>query len=137
MTLQITSVQSAKYIEDDEIQFTVTCGDITEVTAKIFNTERDQANDDILQAWLDDGNSVEPYVAGPLPPEETFADIRRQERGEMFSWTIDTMNPLRYNSLTEDQKVAVATFRQEWLDYPNDESASRPLIPEGIFKPVD
>lgn len=132
MTLQITSVQSASYNSDNEIQFTVTCGDITDVVTKIFNTERDQANDAILQAWVDAGNSIQPYVA---PEEEvvTFADERRLERADIFAGTIDRMNTLRYNSLTDEQKLAVATFRQEWLDYPNDESANRPLIPEGIF----
>ena len=132
MTLQITSVQSAEYNQDNQIMFTVTCGDIENVVTKIFNLERDKANDAILQAWVDAGNSITAYVA----PEEqvvTFSDERREDRADTFAWTIDKMNPLRYNSLTEDQKVAVATFRQEWLDYPNDESATKPYIPEGIF----
>lgn len=132
MTLQITSVQSASYNSNGEIEFTVSCGDITGVVTKIFNLERDKANDAILQAWVDAGNSITAYVA---PEEEvvTFADERRAERALIFAGTIDRMNIVRYNSLTEDQKLAVATFRQEWLYYPNDESASRPLIPEGIF----
>ena len=136
MTLQITSVQGASYNSNGGIEFTVNCGDITDVVTKIFNTERDQANDAILQGWLNAGNSIQPYVA---PEEEvvTFADERRLDRDEIFGWTIDRMNPLRYDSLTDDQKVAVATFRQEWLDYPNDESATKPYIPEGIFRPLD
>jgi hypothetical protein len=132
MTLQITSVESAEYDQFNEIMFTVTCGDIENVVTKIFNTSRDQANDNILQGWLDAGNSIQPYVA-PEIILETFVDTRREDRTETFAWTIDKMNSIRYNSLTDEQKVAVATFRQEWLDYPNDESATRPLVPEGIF----
>lgn len=135
MTLSITSVQSARYIQNNQILFTVTCGSIENVETHIFNTQRDQANDAILQAWLDDGNPIEPFIEEEAV--ENFSDHRRQERSSMFSWTIDTMNPIRYDSLTEEQKVAVATFRQAWLDYPNDESLSEPYFPEGIFKPVD
>ena len=131
MTLEITSVQSAEYNAHNEIMFTVTCGDITGVITKIFNTTRDQVNDAILQAWVDAGNTIQPY--GDEEIVVTLADERRADRNDVFAYTIDKMNTVRYNSLTYDQKVVVATFRQEWLDYPNDESASRPLIPEGIF----
>ena len=133
MTLQITSVQSAKYTSDNEIEFTVTCGDITEVVTRIFNTTRDQSNDAILQAWVDAGNSINEYVA-PTPSDPVpFSDLRRKERSEEFSWTIDRLNPFHYNSLTNEQQAELTIWRQAWLDYPNDESNSKPILPEGIF----
>jgi len=133
MTLEITSVQSAKYTSDNEIEFTVTCGDFTEVVTRIFNTTRDQSNDAILQAWVDAGNSIGEYVA-PVPPAPVpFSDLRRIERSKEFSWTIDNLNPMYYDSLTSEQQTELATWRQAWLDYPNDENNTKPILPEGIF----
>lgn len=133
MTLEITSVQSAKYTSDNEIEFTVTCGDITEVVTRIFNTTRDQSNDAILQAWVDAGNSIGEYVAPEAQEPEHFSELRRKERAEEFSWTIDNLNPLYYNSLTAEKQAELATWRQAWLNYPNDENNTKPILPEGIF----
>jgi hypothetical protein len=133
MTLQITSVQSAKYTSDNQIEFTVTCGDITEVVTRIFNRPKDQDNDNLLQAWINDGNTISAYVAPEAPDTIPFSDLRRIERGEEFSWTIDKLNPMYYNSLTSEQQAELTTWRQAWLDYPNDENNTKPILPEDIF----
>lgn len=126
MTLEITSVQSAEYNVDNEIMFTVTCGDITGVVTEIFNSLRDQSNDTILQAWVDDGNSITPYVAPEADPNQWIGE-RRQDRGQEFLETIDKISPVRYALLTEEEKSSINTWRQEWLDYPSDVNKTRPL----------
>lgn len=126
MTLEITSVQSAEYNADNEIMFTVTCGDITGVVTKIFNTTRDQVNDTTLQAWVDDGNSIAAYVAPAVDPNRWIAE-RRQDREQEFSVTIDKISPVRYALLTDDEKSSINTWRQEWLDYPSNVNNTRPV----------
>jgi hypothetical protein len=133
MTLKITSIQSAKYVENNQIEFTVTCGNIADVVTKIFNTTRDRENDVILQTWINEGNAVSAYVAPDDPDPVSFSDLRRKERQEEFSWTIDKLNPMYYNSLTSEQQAELTTWRQAWLDYPNDENNTKPNLPEGIF----
>lgn len=125
MTLEITSVQSAEYNADNKIMFTVTCGDITGVVTKIFNTPRDQVNDTILQAWVDDGNSITAYVAPEAELNQWIAE-RRHDREQEFLETIDKISPVRYALLTEEEKSSINTWRQEWLDYPSDIKNTRP-----------
>ena len=48
----------------------------------------------------------------------------REERAEVFSRTLDVMNPVWYNSLTTEQQTELAAWRQVWLDYP--ETGVRP-----------
>jgi hypothetical protein len=52
----------------------------------------------------------------------TIAEDLREKRKKVFSTTIDLMNPVWYNSLSADQKYRLATWRQEWLDYPSTET---------------
>jgi len=132
MTLEITSVQSAEYNAYNEIMFTVTCGDITNVVTKIFNTSRDQANDAILQAWVDGGNSITSYVALEVEPNQWIGE-RRHDREQEFSETIDKISAVRYSNLTEEQKSAIGIWRQEWLDYPSDVNKTRPERLEDVF----
>lgn len=126
MTLEITSVQGAEYNADNEIMFTVTCGDITGVVTKIFNTPRDQVNDTILQAWVDDGNSITAYIAPEVDPNQWIAE-RRQDREQEFSETIDKISAVRYALLTDEVKSSINTWRQEWLDYPSDIDLTKPV----------
>lgn len=48
----------------------------------------------------------------------------REEREEIFAQTLDRMNPVWYNSLSDDQRAELSTWRQAWLDYP--ETGVRP-----------
>jgi len=132
MTLEITSVQSAEYNADNEIMFTVTCGGITNVITKIFNTSRDRANDAILQAWVDNGNTIGAYVAPKTDLNQWIAD-RKQDRQQEFSETIDKFSAVQYNFLTDEQKSAIGIWRQEWLDYPSDINNTRPDRLEDVF----
>ena len=126
MTLEITSVQSAEYNADNEIMFTVTCGDITNVVTKIFDRDGDRENDAILQAWVDDGNTIGAYDAPEANPNQWIGE-RRQDREQEFSETIDKISAVRYSLLTEEEKTSINTWRQEWLDYPSDVSNTRPV----------
>ena len=61
------------------------------------------------------------------------AESRRNKRKAKFSETIDTMNTIWYNSLTEDQKTNLATWRQQWLDYPSTGTEPDASLISGIF----
>ena len=61
------------------------------------------------------------------------AESRRNERKEKFSETIDKMNIVWYNSLTQDQKTNLETWRQQWLDYPSTGISPTESLVEGIF----
>ncbi len=127
MTLQITNVKSAQYDEDGVAIFQVDCGDIATDT-QIFNSgARDAANDAILRAWLDEGNVVSAYT----PPEANYeisqSDLRRNERREEFAETLNAMNNLWYDSLSQSDKDALSAWRTAWLNYPDDLNASRPV----------
>tara|TARA_R110002167_G_scaffold38918_2_gene120609 strand:- start:1072 stop:1401 length:330 start_codon:yes stop_codon:yes gene_type:complete len=58
---------------------------------------------------------------------------RRKDREQEFAITINILNPIWYNSLSDDQKTSIGNWRQAWLDYPNDENATEPERPVGIF----
>lgn len=68
-------------------------------------------------------------------PEEVVDQSweRRRSREQEFSVTLNTLNPIWYNSLTEEQKTSISNWRQAWLDYPTDENATEPQRPDGIF----
>jgi len=51
--------------------------------------------------------------------ELSLQDKRRRERKIEFSTTLDLINPVWYNSLTEQEKSDLAEWRQAWLDYPS------------------
>lgn len=52
---------------------------------------------------------IQPYIE-PTPPHII--------RSQIFAQTIDKMNPMWYNTLSEDQVSRLTSWRQEWLDYP-------------------
>ena len=66
----------------------------------------------------------------PLTEEETLLR-RREERANEFSNTLDLIQPVWYSSLTSTQQTSLASWRQEWLDYPS--TGVKPVRPEGIF----
>ena len=131
MTLEITSVQSASYNSNGVVEFTVTCGSVTDVVTKIFNRPKDQANDNLLQAWLDDGNTIGAYVEPDSPAEipDLIGHNRREERYNEFKVTLDTMNNLWYDSLSQSDKDTLSAWRTAWLDYPTNISADKPVRP--------
>jgi len=45
---------------------------------------------------------------------------RRETRRLVFAQTIDNMNPVWYNSLSDEQKTELQVWRSEWLEFPND-----------------
>jgi len=62
----------------------------------------------------------------PVAPEATEEDKRRLERTLVFSNTLDIMNALWFNGLTQVQQDEIAVWRQAWLDYPSDLTLTRP-----------
>ena len=77
------------------------------------------------------GNNIDGTLITSV--ERLPAELRREDRTEVFSRTIDNMNTLWYNSLTAEQQSSLSTWRDQWLSYPNNEDATRPTLPEGIF----
>ena len=132
MTLKITEVLSAKYLDEEhsQIGFMTNCEGSANVEAQ-FSHRTDlinQANNNLCQAWLDAGNTPTSYVE----PESTAtvltqAEERRNDRREEFSHTLDKMNSIWYDSLSSDDLSELRTWRSSWLDYPTTPSASRPI----------
>ncbi len=79
------------------------------VDAKLFN-DQDEA----------EAYRVEINAASFEIFSEHYATIsqRRRERLRTFSLTVDRMNPVWYDSLSEDQKLRLRNWREQWLDYP-------------------
>lgn len=61
------------------------------------------------------------------------AGLRRSERDKRFADTLDKMNTLWYNTLSDQQKADLNTWRQQWLDYPSNNTAPDDSLIEGIF----
>ena len=57
-------------------------------------------------------------VDSPTLIEATIIQDRRSERMGMFSQTLDVLNPVWYDTLTEAEKLSIPIWRQAWLDYP-------------------
>ena len=66
-------------------------------------------------SWI--GTQVDGVTVAEIV-EDNDISIQEQRRVE-FERTLDKMNPVWYNSLTDDQKTRLASWRQEWLDYPS------------------
>lgn len=65
-------------------------------------------------------------------PTKTTEDIR-DDRISIFSRTIDMMNPVWYNSLDSTQQNNLATWRQQWLDYPSTGTIPNEALVQDIF----
>ena len=76
-------------------------------------------------------HSVSSVVDETPTTEEIYA--AREERRAEFSTTLDRMNPVWYNSLTTAQQTALATWRQQWLDYPDNGIKPDYTLVQGIF----
>lgn len=79
-------------------------------------------NEDFVGTELIDGTvvaSVEEKEDVETNLELSLQDKRRKERKIEFSTTLDLINPVWYNLLTEQEKSELATWRQAWLDYPS------------------
>lgn len=96
--------------------------------------------------WLPEGHTMainerpyDPETDSEIPLHDGYdftaleAGARREERIQKFSETIDLMNPLWYNSLTDQQKTDLATWRQQWLDYPSTGVVPTESLVDGIF----
>ena len=127
MTLQITQVHDAAYLSDGRVLFRCDCGDITDVYCEILPGHRNAPNNRRLQRWLNSNTPTDYVEPTAVPPHNE----RRQERQEVFSRTLDRLNPVWHDALTPTQQTALATWRQAWLDYPA--TGIRPADLEGIF----
>ncbi len=65
--------------------------------------------------------------------QSEYARQRQSERTKVFSITIDKLNPIWYNSLTSTQQSNLATWRQQWLDYPSTGTIPNEALVQDIF----
>jgi len=131
--ININNIHSASYNAFESKIFVVDCTiDIKGVPQEYLNIEytygQEKAADLICDAWLIN-NNISDYV----PYEEPFDILRRKQREQIFSKTIDKMNPLWWSSLSEEQTTTIQAWRQAWLDYPSDESLEEPQMDMSIF----
>ena len=96
--------------------------------------------------WVPEGHRLainerayDPETDGDLPLHDGYdfdaleAALRRSERDKKFAATLDKMNTLWYNTLSDQQKADLNTWRQQWLDYPSTNTAPDDTLIEGIF----
>ena len=115
--LKITNVNSAGYDLNGSIVFNVDAGDeFLGIRSTITGLSHYKYNDDILQAWLDEGNVPTKYVAPPDPPVDLIyeASVLRGSRDELLRQT--DFSQLGDAPLTEAQKTTYATYRQSLRD---------------------
>ena len=77
--------------------------------------------------WTENGwftNEVAPTI-------EQIAERARFKRNNLLKQTVDRINPLRWESYTQEQKDAWAAYRQALLDVPQQEG-----FPTNIVWPV-
>lgn len=61
-----------------------------------------------------------PYAADmPLPKEPEMAELMRGERDRRLLLTVDTMNPMRWESLSDKEKGEWRDYRTALLNVPN------------------
>lgn len=65
--------------------------------------------------WLESNETVMLNTLLTRDPNEG----KKRLRDSVFRTSIDKMNPLWWEELTQEQLDAVRTWRQAWLDYPN------------------
>ena len=108
-----------KYLDADGNLLNLGVGDYTQLQHRVGTTKF--------------GGVVAQVVDGT--PEDTIIEFRREARAERFSKTIDRMNPIWYDTLTDDQKIRLAAWRTEWLDYPEDGKEPTTNV-EDIFEDI-
>ena len=120
--MQFSEVISASVQTDGRVAFIVEDTKENQYTHYIPSSLR--AFDDGCKAWLEDNT--------PTLDSETIYEKRRIIRRDMFSNTIDRMNPVWWSQLTTAQQQSFHAFRQVWLDYP-----ANGTIPETIDITID
>ena len=70
--------------------------------------------------------------SGPTAEEQTErdTDVRRSERFEVFSRTLDRLNPIWYRELDTTERGEIRAWRQAWLDSP--ETGITPALPQAF-----
>jgi hypothetical protein len=69
-----------------------------------------------------------------LPPSLSPDELTRNLRNKLLKDQIDTVNPVRYESLTEEQRQELRAYRQALLDAP--QQSTWPLNVEWPTKPT-
>ena len=64
--------------------------------------------------WLESNSEV--IIGADLTSDEI--QLRRSERQELWLITVDKMNPIWYDTLSDEEKESLREWRQAWLDYP-------------------
>jgi len=95
-------VKYVKYLDTNNNILNIGVGDYTKLQSRVGTVKG--------------GGVVAQVVDGT--PNSILEDFRRQQREYVFAQTIDKMNTIWYDTLTDTQKETLATWRSEWLNYP-------------------
>lgn len=94
-------------------------------------TETTELKDPVLV----DGKWIRDWEVKQVSQTAAESNIRT-ERDRILSDVVDSMNPMRWESLSEDEKTKWKTYRQELLDITAQEgfpySVTWPTAPEGV-----
>jgi hypothetical protein len=75
--------------------------------------------------WVDNG-WVDP---NNTPPSDEILELSaRTKRNNLLKQTVDSINPLRWESMSQEQKEAWLEYRQALLDIPQQEEFPRNII---------
>jgi len=114
------------YLIDNENNFLTSCDSRESLQLTIDThpnenwTIQEGSFEPVEGEWIWSNNNL---VRRPKTDEEILFE-RRDERREIFAFTIDAMSAYWQNSLSSEQHQEIATWRQAWLNYP--ETGIRP-----------
>jgi hypothetical protein len=86
-----------------------------------------QHDGEIGWTWTENGW----YNPDPGPSTEYLAECARHRRNKYLTMYVDSINPIRWESLTQQQKDVLIAYRQELLDIPQ-----QPGFPTNITWPT-
>jgi len=129
MTLKISKIHSASYDSLGQIIFNVDCGEehLNITTSIQADLPKNLHNNALLREFLEN-NEVQPYINLLSNQEQNEHEIylRQEKRTKKFSETLDKLNPLWINSMSESELSELNVWRQAWLDYPNNLDSEEP-----------
>ena len=105
---------------------------VYDADGNVLNRLRGTADESFIGREIGGGivASVEQTPEPTVDPTWT----RRAARSAEFAATLDALNPVWYDSLTDTQKTNLSTWRAAWLNYPETGTEPSRTLVEDIFR---